>query len=48
MFTLIFAFIFVGALLYVVIVPMIVIIMAIYKEAQNKLREDQDLGTMDF
>ncbi len=48
MISLIFALIFVGALLYVVIVPMIVIIIAIYKEVQNRLREDQDLGTIDF
>ena len=48
MISLIFALIFIGALLYVVIVPMIVIVIAIYKEVQIKLREKQDLGTMDF
>ena len=48
MFVLIFGLIFVGALLYVLVLPLLVIIIAIYKEAQARAREEQDLGTMDF
>ncbi len=48
MFSLVFGFIFIGALLYVLALPLLVIIIAIYKEVQNRAREKQDLGTMDF